>query len=345
MTPLSTVGIVGTAKNTGKTTTLTYLLNNISSAKIGLTGIGYDGEEVDNITLLPKPRLFLQKGILAATAEQCIRTSTAKVDIISGTGLFTPLGEILVCKIVKEGFLIIAGPTSSSSLKKIITILGKESGIILIDGSLNRLAPLAVVDNIIFTTGASKSLDVNVLTEEMKLIESVFSYNILPHNFNSSNVILRNNNDEFNFPISSILLKEEAELISRTIIEDENIIFIPGIISAEALNIFNACSKGSKNINLILTSPVHLLLAGDYTEIEKILSAENLTISYSKKIKLKGITVNPFYPDFNGETYTGSFIDKNLLLETMKNNLRTPVYDIVTFPENVTELITGLSSA
>ncbi|MBA7549071.1 hypothetical protein ES705_41544 [subsurface metagenome] len=54
------LGILGTAKNTGKTTTTSTLLKiaNNRNLSVGITSIGYDGEDVDNITGLPKPRIF-----------------------------------------------------------------------------------------------------------------------------------------------------------------------------------------------------------------------------------------------------------------------------------------------
>ena len=106
----STIGIVGTAKNTGKTTTLSVLLNECSKhdESIGLTGIGYDGEAVDNLTFLPKPRLDVPVGTWVATSSMCIEAGTAKFDQISSTGLSTSLGELQVAKTVKEGRIILA---------------------------------------------------------------------------------------------------------------------------------------------------------------------------------------------------------------------------------------------
>ncbi|MBU4562316.1 hypothetical protein KKB17_02785, partial [bacterium] len=54
------LGILGTAKNTGKTTTTSALLEiaNNKNLSVGITSIGYDGEDIDNITGLPKPRIF-----------------------------------------------------------------------------------------------------------------------------------------------------------------------------------------------------------------------------------------------------------------------------------------------
>jgi hypothetical protein len=54
------VGIAGTAKNTGKTTTLSAIMGEARKEPalvLGLTSIGYDGEGFDNVTGLPKPRI------------------------------------------------------------------------------------------------------------------------------------------------------------------------------------------------------------------------------------------------------------------------------------------------
>jgi molybdopterin-guanine dinucleotide biosynthesis protein len=53
------LGVLGTAKNTGKTTTLNALLKCLSEKLLALTSIGFDGEDLDHITCLPKPNVFV----------------------------------------------------------------------------------------------------------------------------------------------------------------------------------------------------------------------------------------------------------------------------------------------
>ena len=71
------IGIAGTAKNTGKTTALGALIREATSRRlrVAVTGIGYDGEERDTITGLPKPRLDLPPGTIATTSEACLQVS------------------------------------------------------------------------------------------------------------------------------------------------------------------------------------------------------------------------------------------------------------------------------
>ena len=63
------LGIAGTAKNTGKTTTTNAILACLRKRGIAvfLTSIGYDGENLDNVTGLPKPKIPVEPGDIIAT--------------------------------------------------------------------------------------------------------------------------------------------------------------------------------------------------------------------------------------------------------------------------------------
>jgi len=50
------MAITGIEKNAGKTTVLNYLLQNSSDKVEAITSIGYDGEEIDQVTATDKPR-------------------------------------------------------------------------------------------------------------------------------------------------------------------------------------------------------------------------------------------------------------------------------------------------
>ncbi len=78
------LGLAGTAKNTGKTTTTAAIIQELRmrDIKFYLTSIGYDGENIDNITGLPKPKLRVKTGDIVATAEKCLLTSTAALQVL-----------------------------------------------------------------------------------------------------------------------------------------------------------------------------------------------------------------------------------------------------------------------
>jgi uncharacterized NAD-dependent epimerase/dehydratase family protein len=83
-----TLGIAGTAKNTGKTTTLQAVVRAIRRSGTGvyLTSIGYDGEEVDTVTGLPKPKVVVEEGDMVATALSFLRSSPANKSGQGGPG-------------------------------------------------------------------------------------------------------------------------------------------------------------------------------------------------------------------------------------------------------------------
>ena len=102
---LRVIGIAGTAKNTGKTTTTISLLRilNNKGIKAGLTSIGYDGESIDNITGLTKPKIVVNRGMLVAISLQCQNLGTAGIEVLESLNISTSLGKIICGTIIKEG--------------------------------------------------------------------------------------------------------------------------------------------------------------------------------------------------------------------------------------------------
>jgi predicted GTPase len=171
------LGILGTSKNTGKTTTTSALLEiaNNKNLSVGITSIGYDGEDIDNITGLPKPRIFARKGILVATTNRCLKAGTAKIEKLEETSFSTPLGNIVIGKIIEEGLIVVAGPNKGNELSVTLDklkILGNE--LILVDGALNRIVPLMKTDALILTTGAARNINIDFLVKEIQCISSLF---------------------------------------------------------------------------------------------------------------------------------------------------------------------------
>ena len=68
----SCMAIAGIEKNAGKTTVLNYLLQNSRKKVEAITSIGYDGEEIDQVTATDKPRIYVSRGTLVATARDLI---------------------------------------------------------------------------------------------------------------------------------------------------------------------------------------------------------------------------------------------------------------------------------
>lgn len=334
---MKTIGVIGTAKNTGKTTTLSFLLKQFieRGSNIFLTGIGYDGEEIDNITNLPKPRLFLEQNTFVATSEKCLHNSDAKFDIIEKTNFTTALGKIFLVKISEPGLMVIAGPNTKKGLNELISLAKEKTNcdILLVDGSLNRISPMYILDKLIFTTGASRNTNIDQLVEEMLTIEKIFSLNLTDQDFDGKVITIKYSNKLVSLSINSLVDENDYRILERYIDNNLEKIFIPGLISIDFINknfnrLFNSINKP---IDVIFHSPIQLLLTDDFSKIYQLLDGfkeYDIKILFKFKPELTAITINPFYPKAENFNYIASFIDKNIFLNKMIKSLKTPVFNI-----------------
>ena len=154
------LALVGLAKNTGKTETLTAILAEHAAAgtPIGVTSIGRDGEAHDVIDArIEKPRLHLVAGSLVATTGELLRSSGLAHERLARTGVRTPLGEVVLARLSEAGIVEVAGPSAAADLRAVsdaMAELGAEQ--VLIDGAIDRRAASspAVADGLLMATGA-----------------------------------------------------------------------------------------------------------------------------------------------------------------------------------------------
>lgn len=340
-----TVGIAGTAKNTGKTTTTSAILDELYKRKIpvALTSIGYDGEEIDNITGLPKPRLLVKENTVLATAQKCLKAGSADYDILETTDIMTPLGKIYIVRVIKEGLAVVAGPNKGSQLKyvknKMIDDLG--CNVVLVDGALNRIAPMIETDGIILATGASRNVNIDILAEETKALYELLnlpevSQAELQYFLDISKIALfpENINEKANFLNYGSLIDNKTIYEITDKINDTGTVYIPALISEYALKKLNdALGRLWTNKALVIKNPIKLITGGNpeilLEEINKI-KFNGGDVRTLKNLPLMAITVNPFYPKyrFDKNSYEPGYIDREKLLEHMRTSVGIPVIDI-----------------
>lgn len=335
---MKSIGVIGTAKNTGKTTTLSFLLNLLISKKkkISLTSIGYDGEEFDNITYLPKPRLYLEKNTIVATSEKCLTTTNAEFEIISETPFTTALGKIKLVKITKPGLLVIAGPNTKNGLKQIINLIEEKTDcdFLLVDGSLNRLSPMFILNNLIISTGASRSPDIETLVREMVWIEKLFSFGLsASSDIQQNNITIISSEETIILDGNTLIDEEDFQQLEKSLNHKVEKIFIPGLLSIEFLskNLESFYRLVNTNLEIVFHSPIQLLLTEDLMHISSILKyfeKNKIKASYRFKPELSAITINPFYPKQENYIYVPSYLDKEIFIHKMKERLKIPVFNI-----------------
>ena len=343
------IGILGTAKNTGKTTTFNFLLewSNLKNIRVGLTSIGYDGEDIDNITGLPKPRILIQKGNTIATAEQFLFSIKDKIETIEKTTVHTALGQIVIGKAKKEGLVVLAGPNKGNDLQAIIQKLKQyKIQTILVDGALNRMIPLIHCDALILTTGASRHTDIDLLVDEIESMSRVFSLPLRKNKQVSSEELkmYQNNIAIIQNKKNPILLKGHSLINQKTFDSLINVIgnqeceeiYIPGIILDNVLKkIIYKYYLLFQGKTIIINNPIFLLIGSrDIGHLKDLIDDtlnRGIKLKVLHRLPILAITINPFYPKYNRfgkDRYKAAYIDEEQLYQKMKKRVPFPVINI-----------------
>lgn len=154
------VTFVGLAKNTGKTEAMVTLIRELKAEgrTLAITSIGRDGEAADAVEpAIVKPRINLPAGTLVGTTAPLLRRCGAAHEVLSRTGIGTPLGDVVIGRLDAPAAVEIAGPSSSAQMRELVEEmldLGADQAII--DGSIDRRATSApdVCDAVVMSTGA-----------------------------------------------------------------------------------------------------------------------------------------------------------------------------------------------
>ncbi|MBM7866837.1 hypothetical protein GTO89_04325 [Heliobacterium gestii] len=347
---MKTVGIAGTAKNTGKTTTATALLREAyrRRRRIAVTSIGYDGEEVDNITGLPKPRLALAAGTLVATARQCLPPSTADIRILDDTNIPSALGPIVIGEVVSPGLVVVAGPNKSAEVGWIKGRLARyRPDLIMVDGALNRIAPMIETDGLILATGAARHTDPGRLTAETESIAQIFR---LPQGSTAvftetGGVAYRWEGHWRKMPLAEaqMLTVDDGRDLGRQALAFlpgvskvplEGLIALPRLVTTAAVrSLLATAGHRLKGWRLFFRDPVTLLLSDSPGETDLMLRqvrAWGLTPVLRRTIPLLAVTVNPFYPEYDAESqsYRPRYLPGGVLEGKLGRRLRVPVLDV-----------------
>lgn len=164
------IAFVGVAKNSGKTTTLNFVLGQVArrGESVGLMSLGIDGESHDVLLGTAKPKIFVQPGQWVVTAQKAVEVSSVKLEYRHSLGFQTPLGEVFVGRVVTAGNVILAGLRHRKDLVHAVDILeGEGVERILIDGAYGRIAAAGadVADAIVVSTGAVVGTDIQAILD------------------------------------------------------------------------------------------------------------------------------------------------------------------------------------
>ncbi len=314
---VETLGIIGLSKNTGKTTSLNKIIEIYQDLTLGLTSIGLDGESLDQVNFLPKPKIIVRPRMVIATAYECLKASLVEYEILVVTSMQTALGLVYIVRIKSEGTMVIAGPTTNHDLHELILLLKPFVDKILVDGAFNRMtfASIKSLDAIVLATGAAYSTDMSKTIHRTKhIVESFNLEKINEFHVNSNeSLIIQTNKRHLSFSDKNIYRLESIDLELN---EKIDYMYIKGAITEKVIDFF--ILKQFKDFSLICDDATKLLFKDQYFDyIEKL----NIKIKVIDQTPLLFVTINPWSP-------IGHHYDEKLFLESIQKELSVLVYNV-----------------
>lgn len=172
--PAARVALVGLAKNTGKTVTLGAILGELEARgeTIGVTSLGRDGESSDVLDdAIAKPPIRLPPMALVATTDRLLERSGVHAEVPARTEHRTPLGRVVVARLLERGTVEVAGPVAAQDVGEVVETMRRlGAGRVLVDGSIDRRAGASprLADGVVLSTGAVLSADLDQLARRTR---------------------------------------------------------------------------------------------------------------------------------------------------------------------------------
>lgn len=317
------VSIIGMCKNAGKTTALNRIIRESARAqkRLALTSIGRDGEDQDLVTGTKKPGIYIPEDTLIATASDLVvRHCDVTREILDTTGIFTPMGEVVIFRSRSAGNVQLAGPSMTSQLASVredFFRLGAD--LVLIDGALSRksLCSRQVTEATILCTGASYHKNLRTVVEDtayqcrILTLPEAEDDRLLPFaETDSRDTLLLTENG-----ILSVAGSLEVALRQNK----ANTVFFGGALTDHLVKPLILSAVPLKGLNFVVRDASKILLKPD--SFEK-LQRRGVRLQVLRSVNLAAVTVNPF-------SAYGFHFDAGQLLEEMRSRIDLPVIDVM----------------
>jgi hypothetical protein len=320
------LSLIGLAKNVGKTTATNHLLQTLLSerlyeaSELALTSLGLDGEAIDAMTGLPKPRYVPQAGLLVATTTGLLRQAEsegARFERLQQLPGRTALGPVILARVKQPGRVVIAGPTLLRDLRSTLDQFGASGAKLgIVDGAINRLgaAAPAITDACILCAGASvsatpelaarRAADVfkRLMTPQSARSDAYMKLQIHVRLWCFSPKRLESEPISFSGPGEP---ENEARWIVEQIrneVEGELVYFLHGALTEELTQaLLNQLPRPSTGQTLQQAE----LVVEDATKIFchqvtlSKLAARGLSVRVARVVRVLAITINPYTPEYS----------------------------------------------
>ena len=321
---IRSLALIGLSKNVGKTTTTNYLLETLigekhySSDELALTSLGLDGEAIDALTGLPKPRYVPNEGLLIATTDGLVlraESEGAQLQRLQQLPGRTALGPVIVARVIRPGQVIIAGPTLLNDLASAIDRLGRlGANLSIVDGAINRIGAAApsISDACIVCTGASAAATPELVAR--RTADIVRRLSIRRTSFIDSNVkltlqsrlcmvVVEGNEVVITCFDGKNMPQHESEWIVKHMLTSPHPYFIlHGALTDELarallteLHKVHKLHSVKQAVELIVEDPTRVFC---HSAVIKRLHDGGLEIRVLNPTRILAITANPYTPDY-----------------------------------------------
>lgn len=321
------VSIVGIHKNVGKTTTLNKILQlSREKYRIALTSIGIDGEVEDILGKHKKPRIYVKKGTIVATASQCLEECDVTKEILESTNFITPFGKIIIFRAISDGYVLLAGPSITNEIKELCKHLEMfDVDLILIDGAFSRrsLASPSITHATILAVGAAFSIDMNETVRESIFISEIFQLPSI-NDVNIRNLFeevkkvgyILSNNTVHSFDLD-ITIDSDDYLINASY-KKPKFFIIKGLINNNLLKNLILNIPNLSEIPILIQDATKILISRQIYDLFKKAGGK---FKVFNPIRLIAITINPWSPE-------GFDYPKNEFLFQLQKALTLPIFNI-----------------
>jgi hypothetical protein len=332
-----TISIVGTSKNAGKTVTMNQIIAEAAEKGItlGLVSTGRDGERRDVLTNTEKPPVYASKGSIITTVENSLdvgENERAGIEILEVTGYHTPMGKVVLGKVLEAGFVEISGPRSSATIKSMCEMMqGVGAELVLVDGSLDRRASAAplVSEGTIIAAGAALSRSMETVIQKTKHIVSLYSIPKADEMIldiatqaveNKETVIVDENGCCITAGTQTSLNSGTA--IAELLAERSKYVILSGSATFDTLKDI-VLSKKDK-VQIVVKDATRIFVnENEFFMLNKM----GMDIKVIEDMNIIAITVNPYSPEgyyFEPQEFL------NKMREAIQNgNLNIPIFDVI----------------
>jgi hypothetical protein len=296
------LAVIGLVKNAGKTTVVNALMANCPRL-FGLTSLGLDGERIDHLTGLAKPRIAPPAGTLVATTQGSLERSRYAMEVLEELPFLTPLGRVVIGRAGHEGQVEVSGPTTLAELCVTIQRLqahGAEQ--VLVDGAINRIGSASprVSDGIVVATGGMVGdtlgdvLEATVATLDMLLLPAVSDETraqLAPFLAQSTRALSFDQRGE-GMPLDIGTVIGEGVTVAREVERlGTRTLFIGGALTQEFVDDFTRVLPPRRELRVVVRDATVLVLPA--TSVQRF-RKRGIALEVLTPLRVLAVTANPF---------------------------------------------------